>query len=218
MDLTPNYDEEAVQPMRDELIHVGLAEMRSADQVDALFKKQGTALIIINSVCGCAAGGARPGVSLALQNDKIPDHLMTSFAGQDKAAVARIRERLSGFPPSSPFIAVLKDGKPVHVMQRTDIEGKDANRVAAELKQVFSEHCNRSGPSISAEQFAKLRGVKACGSSIPPSTMQIEGLDHGGHDAHGEDTQEAGKKWWKIFWAAAARAHSSRSPRSCRSS
>jgi putative YphP/YqiW family bacilliredoxin len=210
MDQTPNYDEDAVQPMRDELINVGIAEMRTADQVDALFKKQGTSLIIINSVCGCAAGGARPGVSLALQHDKIPDHLATSFAGQDKAAVARIRERLSGFPPSSPFIAVLKDGKPVHVMQRTDIEGKDANRVAAELKQVFATHCSRTGPSISADEFTKLRGVKVCGSTIPPSTMQIEGLgghdhghDHGGHghghDHGGHQDQEAGKKWWKIF-------------------
>src|SRR5690606_2409422 len=112
-DEIPNYDEDAVQPMRDELTKVGFTELRTADAVDSTLGEQiGSTLIVINSVCGCAAGGARPGVSMALQNATIPDRLVTVFAGQDKAAVRRVREHLSGFPPSSPFIAVLKDGQP----------------------------------------------------------------------------------------------------------
>lgn len=194
----PNYDEDAVKPMRDELTSVGFAEMRSADAVDQAFSKPGTAVVIINSVCGCAAGGARPGVTMALQHAKIPDQLLTSFAGQDKSAVNRIRSHLKDFPPSSPFIAVLKDGKPVKVMQRTDIEGKDADRVAAELKAAFEAHCSRSGPSISPEDFAKLKGVKACGSSIPPSTVKIQGMtNHGQPSSGGQAGDDANKSWWK---------------------
>lgn len=203
-DEMPNYDEEAVQPMRDELIRVGFQEMRTADAVDDVWREpQGTAIVVINSVCGCAAGGARPGVSLALQNTRIPDRLLTVFAGQDKGAVRKLRERLAGFPPSSPFIAVLKDGEPVHVMQRTDIEGKDAQRVAAELKQAFDAHCARPGPSVSPEEFAKLDSVKACGSTIPPATVQIQGLGGGGHPSgqqqggapEGREERKGG--WWK---------------------
>lgn len=176
-DEMPNYDEDAVQPMRDELTDVGFLEMRRPEDVDALFQeKSGTAVIVINSVCGCAAGGARPGVSFALQNGKIPDRLTTVFAGQDKAAVRRVREHLTQFPPSSPFIAVLKDGQPVHVMQRTDIEGKDAGMVASELTGVFDAHCAKPGPSIPPDDFAKLKSVQACGSKIPKHTVQIEGM------------------------------------------
>ncbi len=195
----PSYDEDAVQPMRDELIHVGFDEMRSPESVDELFQdSSGTALIVINSVCGCAAGGARPGVSAALQNTKIPDRLRTSFAGQDKGAVRRIREHLSQFPPSSPFIAVLKDGEPVHVMQRHDIEGKDAGRVAEELKSVFDQHCEKAGPSIPADEFEKLSSVKACGSSIPPATVQIQGVSSHAHPS-GEASDSEKKGWWKLF-------------------
>ncbi len=195
-ELMPNYDEDAVQPMRDELTAVGFKEMRKAEDVDQLFQSKGTAVVVINSVCGCAAGGARPGVTRALQNAKIPDQLTTSFAGQDKAAVNRIRQHLSSIPPSSPFIAVLKDGKPVHVMQRSDIEGKDAGRVAAELTAAFDRHCERSGPSISPEEFAKLTGVQVCGSSIPPSTVKIQGIGSA-PGGHGGDAP--GKKGWQ-FW------------------
>ncbi len=202
-DLMPNYDEDAVQPMRTELTAVGFAEMRSPDDVDRAFDGPGTAVVVINSVCGCAAGGARPGVTRALQNSKIPDRLVTSFAGQDKAAVNRIRQRLSSIPPSSPFIAVLKDGKPVHVMQRSDIEGKDANRVASELVAAFNQHCARSGPSIPAEQYAKLTGVQVCGSSIPPSTVKIQGMggmgSTGSNAGHGQAVDAPGKKGWQ-FW------------------
>lgn len=194
----PNYDEDAVKPMREELTAVGFAEMRSAEAVDQAFAKPGTAVVIINSVCGCAAGGARPGVTMALQHTKIPDQLLTSFAGQDKSAVNRIRAHLKDFPPSSPFIAVLKDGKPVKVMQRTDIEGKDAGRVAAELTAAFDAHCVRSGPSITPEEFAKLKGVKACGSSIPPSTVKIQGMaSHNPPGGAGQVGNDPNKPWWK---------------------
>ncbi|MFG0318092.1 MAG: BrxA/BrxB family bacilliredoxin [Planctomycetota bacterium JB042] len=200
----PNYDEDAVQPMRDELTDVGFTELRTAEDVDAaLGEKSGSTVVVINSVCGCAAGGARPGVSFALQNAKIPDRLVTVFAGQDKAAVRRVREHLSQFPPSSPFIAVLKDGAPVHVMQRTDIEGKDAGMVARELSAAFDANCSRTGPSIPPDAFAKLKSVQACGSSIPPHTVQIEGMNPGrpAPAAGGEKPAEGeGKKgFWKLF-------------------
>ncbi len=205
----PNYDEDAVAPMRSELVKVGFQELRTAEAVDQLFANtQGTSLVIINSVCGCAAGGARPGVSLALQNGKIPDRLATVFAGQDKAAVRQFRAKLNSVPPSSPFIAVFKDGKPVKVMQRHDIEGKDANRIAAELTEAFDATCSRSGPSIPREEFEKLVGVKACGSKIPPHTVKIQGMETGPSasrpsaapqsapsGAEGDDK----KGWWKLF-------------------
>ena len=196
----PNYDEGAVQPMRDELTNVGFTELKTPADVDGLFgEKTGTAVVVINSVCGCAAGGARPGVSAALQNGKIPDRLATVFAGQDKAAVRQVREHLSQFPPSSPFIAVIKDGAPVHVMQRTDIEGKDAGMVARELTSVFEQHCERSGPSISAEEYANLNSVQACGSSIPKHTVQIDGMTpppQGSADAAPEGDK---KGFWGLF-------------------
>lgn len=196
----PNYDEDAVLPMREELTRVGFKEMRTREAVDEAFQQPGTSVVIINSVCGCAAGGARPGVSMALQNDVIPDRAVTSFAGQDKRAVARIREHLSMFAPSSPFIAVLKDGKPVKVMQRHDIEGKDAGRVAAELKAAFDANCARKGPSISPEDFAKYMPVEACGSKIPPHTVKIQGMpDRGPAAPVGEESDSDKKGWWKLF-------------------
>lgn len=200
-DEMPNYDEEAVAPMRHELVRVGFQELRTADDVDAfLGEGSGSSIVIINSVCGCAAGGARPGVSLALQNDKIPDRLGTVFAGQDKRAVARFRERLSNVPPSSPFIAVFKDGAPVKVMQRTDIEGKDAGAIAAELSDAFDQHCARSGPSIPRDEFEKIMPIQACGSKIPRNTIQIEGIGPAGHGGPAGDAADGGKKaWWQLF-------------------
>jgi len=206
-DELPNYDEDAVKPMRNELVRVGFEELRTAEAVDQLFSKQsGTTLVVLNSVCGCAAGGARPGASLALQHDKIPDRLATVFAGQDKAAVRQFRSKLS-VPPSSPFIALFKDGKPVKVMQRHDIEGKDAGRIAAELAAAFEEHCARTGPSIPREEFENLVGVKSCGSKIPPHTVKIQGMESAPQRPHAEmGPAEASpaegddkKGWWKLF-------------------
>lgn len=201
-DEMPNYDEDAVKPMRDELVAVGFEELKNSEAVDRLFTgMKGTALVVINSVCGCAAGGARPGVSLALQHEKIPDRMATVFAGQDKSAVRQFRGKMSSVPPSSPFIALFKDGQPVKVMQRHDIEGKDAGRIATELRQAFDQHCSRTGPSIPKDQYENLKGVKACGSTIPPHTVKIQGLDAAPQGGGGSAPAGEGenKGWWKLF-------------------
>jgi putative YphP/YqiW family bacilliredoxin len=166
---TPMYDQNAVQPMRDALIAVGLSELLSAKDVEEAIDVEDdkTALVIINSVCGCAAGSARPGISLALQNEIIPDKLYTGFAGQEKDAVDRIRLQLDGFPPSSPSIALFKDGKVLHFMQRHQIEGRTAEEIANDWKEIFNQHCSNKGPSISPENFAEVNHAVACGSKIP---------------------------------------------------
>lgn len=165
----PLYDVDAVQPMRDELIAVGFEELLTPEAVDAAVKTNDdkTVLVVINSVCGCAAGGARPGVSLALQNDVIPDKLYTVFAGQERDAVARLREHVKGFPPSSPSIALFKNGELLHFTQRNDIEGYSAEQIAGSLVDVFNKFCTAQGPSISPDDFNKVIQAKACGSKIP---------------------------------------------------
>jgi len=166
---TPLYDQNAVQPMRDALIAVGLSELLSAKDVEEAIDVEDdkTALVIINSVCGCAAGSARPGISLALQNEIIPDKLYTGFAGQERDAVDRIRMQLDGFPPSSPSIALFKDGKVLLFMQRHQIEGRTAEEIANDWKEIFNQHCSSKGPSISPENFAEVNHAVACGSKIP---------------------------------------------------
>src|SRR5437667_3243978 len=134
----PIYDPNAVQPMRDELVAAGFTEMITASDVDTFMSagKDETVLVMINSVCGCAAGSARPGVTLALQNKIIPDKILTVFAGQDRDAVDYLRQNyLQGIPPSSPFIALYKNGEVIFLMQRFNIEGKNAGAVAAELTE-----------------------------------------------------------------------------------
>ncbi|HEX2961538.1 MAG: BrxA/BrxB family bacilliredoxin [Bacteroidota bacterium] len=165
----PIYDPEAVQPMRDELTYTGFVEARTPGEVDKYITDPtlGTVFVMINSVCGCAAGSARPGVNLALQNGRIPDHLVTVFAGQDRDAVDRVRGYLSDFPPSSPSAALFKDGKLVYMMQRYDIEGYSPQEIAEKLVEVFNQFCTKEGPSISREDYAKLEYARACGSSIP---------------------------------------------------
>jgi len=163
------YDQDAVQPMRDELVAVGFEELLSAEDVDNAIKNNDdkTVLVMINSVCGCAAGSARPGVSLALQNDIIPDKIYTGFAGQERDAVERIRQHIKGFPPSSPSIALFKNGELVHFVPRLNIEGYTAEQIAQGLKQVFEEKCSAKGPSITPEQFSQVMYAKQCGSKIP---------------------------------------------------
>lgn len=165
----PLYDQNAVQPMRDELIAVGFSELLTPTEVDnALLKNvDKTVLVMINSVCGCAAGSARPGVSLALQNDIIPDKLYTVFAGQERDAVDRVREYIKGYPPSSPSVALFKNGELISFIKRQDIEGYTAEEVAEKLKKIFNKYCSAKGPSITAEQFAQIQNAKACGSRIP---------------------------------------------------
>ena len=166
----PNYEEQAVQPMRDELVYTGVKELRDPAEVDENLAKTDdkTKLVVINSVCGCAAGSARPGVTLALQNDIIPDESYTVFAGQDKAAVEKMRnEYLGSFPPSSPSIALIKNGQVEFFLPRHHIEGRSAEEVAAILTDVFSAQCSNKGPSITPEAYKELAHAKACGSRIP---------------------------------------------------
>jgi putative YphP/YqiW family bacilliredoxin len=166
----PIYDPEAVQPMRDELVYAGFKEMlTSADVHNYLDKKDDkTILVFINSVCGCAAGSARPGITLALQNKIIPDILTTVFAGQDRDAVDEFRDKyLPGITPSSPFITLFKGEKLVFMMQRYNIEGKTYEMVAEELVEGFNNYCSKEGPSISPEAYSNLLHYKACGSKIP---------------------------------------------------
>lgn len=164
----PMYDPRAVQPMRDELTRVGLRELLAPEDVDgALSGGKGTTLLVINSVCGCAAGGARPGVMLALQNKVIPDQLTTVFAGMDRDAVERARSHLKGYPPSSPCIALIKEGEVAAILQRKDIEGRHPDEIARDLMDAFDRFCTRPGPSIPPEEFEKIVPHRACGSSIP---------------------------------------------------
>ena len=165
----PMYDQNAVQPMRDELVAVGFEELLTPEEVDNAIKNNGdkTVLVMINSVCGCAAGSARPGVSLALQNEIIPDKLYTGFAGQERDVVDRIRQYVKGFPPSSPSIALFKNGELVHFVPRLNIEGYSAEYIAKNLKNIFNQNCSGKGPSITPEQFAQVENAKACGSKIP---------------------------------------------------
>ncbi len=166
--MQPYYDPEAVRPMWEELVHVGFRSLTKPEEVDqAIQNSPGTTLVVINSVCGCAAGSARPGVMQALQNNVIPDQLVTVFAGMDREAVGRAREHMSDIPPSSPCFALFKEGKPIYVMPRQEIEMMDHNMVAQTLKTVFDQHCSAQGPSIPPEEFAKVNPVEQCGSTIP---------------------------------------------------
>jgi len=136
------YNPALVKPMRDELTQLGVEELLTADEVDdALRDRPGTVLVIVNSVCGCAAGAARPAVALALQSDKRPDRVTTVFAGQDKEATERARGYFVEYPPSSPSMALLKDGSVVHMIQRHEIEGKTPQEIATDLSQAFERHC-----------------------------------------------------------------------------
>jgi len=135
------YPEQMVAPMRAELTSAGVQELRDAAEVDAWFAAQsGTALLLINSVCGCAAGSARPAVKLAMEHPKRPGRVATVFAGQDLEATARARELIGDVPPSSPSVALLKDGVLVHFVPRHLIEGQSAQLVARELTEAFDEH------------------------------------------------------------------------------
>ena len=136
------YMRDYIQPMRDELTRLGIKELRTPEEVVENFENaKGTALVVVNSVCGCAAGQCRPGVAKALQHDVIPDHLFTVFAGQDKEATAKAREYFAPYPPSSPSIALLKDGKLVHMIERHQIENRSAEEIAADLTRVFDMYC-----------------------------------------------------------------------------
>ena len=135
------YDPELVQPMRDEVTRLGVKELRTAKDVEEAVKKPGTTLVFVNSVCGCAAGGARPGLRMSMLNKKKPDNMYTVFAGNDAEATAKAREFFAPYRPSSPQIALMKDGKLVKMIQRQDIEGKQPQQIADTLTAAFNEFC-----------------------------------------------------------------------------
>jgi len=135
------YPEIMVVPMREELTRLGIEELRSAADVDSFVQKPGTTMVVVNSICGCAAGRMRPAVRLALQNATKPGKIATVFAGQDTEATERARSYFTGYPPSSPSIAILHDGKLVYMMQRHQIETRDASAIAADLRTAFDQHC-----------------------------------------------------------------------------
>jgi putative YphP/YqiW family bacilliredoxin len=137
------YPIEIVQPMKEELTENGFRELQNRQEVEAQLKQEGTTLVMINSVCGCSAGTARPGVLMAVSNaPKKPDHLTTSFAGFDTEAVQAIRQHLMPYPPSSPAIALFKNGELVHFIERHQIEGRSAQMIANNLISAFEQHCN----------------------------------------------------------------------------
>ncbi len=136
------YPEFMIAPMREELTRFGVRELKTAKDVDtAITETPGTTMVVVNSVCGCAAGKARPGVALALQHGVTPDHVTSVFAGADTEATHRARGYFTGYPPSSPAIALLKDGKLVYMMERHQIENQEAGAIAAQLTAAFDKHC-----------------------------------------------------------------------------
>lgn len=135
------YPEQLVMPMKEELTAVGFEDLRNAEQVDAAINSKGTVLVVVNSVCGCAAGAARPGVKLSLDASKRPDRITTVFAGFDTEATAEARKHFFPFPPSSPCVSLFKDGELVHFVERHHIEGRTKELIAENLKAAYEEYC-----------------------------------------------------------------------------
>ncbi|MDP5101487.1 MAG: BrxA/BrxB family bacilliredoxin [Nonlabens sp.] len=135
------YPPELVQPMRDDLGVAGFEHLYTQDSVKEALSKKGTTLVVVNSVCGCAAANARPGAKMSLLNDKKPDHIVTVFAGVDREAVDAARAAMVPFPPSSPSMALFKDGELVHMLERHHIEGRPAEMIAENLKEAYNENC-----------------------------------------------------------------------------
>ncbi len=135
------YPAELVKPMREDLTNVGFEELHTTEAVDQAIAKEGTTLVVVNSVCGCAAANARPGARMSLENAKRPDNLVTVFAGVDKEATNKAREYMIPFPPSSPSMALFKDGELVHMLERHHIEGRPAELIAENLMDAYNEYC-----------------------------------------------------------------------------
>ena len=135
------YPAELVKPMREDLTNVGFEELHTVEAVDSAIAKEGTTLVVVNSVCGCAAANARPGAKLSLDNAKKPQNLVTVFAGVDREATQKAREYMVPFPPSSPSMALFKDGELVHMLERHHIEGRPAELIAENLVDAYNEHC-----------------------------------------------------------------------------
>jgi putative YphP/YqiW family bacilliredoxin len=162
------YPPEMVEPLREELKSVGFQELLTPQEVDQALVQKGTTLVVVNSICGCAGGTARPGVALALQNQVIPDRLLTVFAGMERDAVDRVLGyHASAAGPSSPSMVLFKDGQVAAMVPRSSIEGRYPQDLARDLAAAFDQHCSKPGPSIPPEQFRQLGFAKMCGSSIP---------------------------------------------------
>lgn len=138
------YPEQFIAPMRAELTRIGVEEARTPADVDRLVSSRGSVMMVVNSICGCAAGKARPAIAMALRHSARPDKAGTVFAGADEAATAHLRELLSDYPPSSPSIAIFQDGKPVYMMHRREIESRDATAIASLLTAAFDRYCGVS--------------------------------------------------------------------------
>lgn len=138
------YDEMLVGPMREELTSIGVEETRTPEEVASAVEKDGTVLVVVNSVCGCAAGNARPAVRLALEHPVQPDRKITVFAGNDREATAKARSYFAGYRPSSPSIALLRDGEVVKMLERHQIEGREVHDIASELTTAFDEYCSKA--------------------------------------------------------------------------
>ena len=138
------YSELMIRPMREELTRIGVAELRTPEDVEKAVNSEGIVMVVVNSICGCAAGKARPGIAQALQHNVRPDKVATVFAGADIDATEKARSYFTGYEPSSPSIALLKDGKLVWMLERRQIEGRDASQVASELTQAFDQYCGKS--------------------------------------------------------------------------
>lgn len=169
------YPEELVQPMREELVRLGVEELRDAAAVDAAMAhaEEGTLFAVVNSVCGCAAANARPAVALAMHAPFQPDKYVTVFAGQDLEATARLRgEYLPGVPPSSPFFALFKDGEPVYIVERRHIEGRSASAIAADVVQAFSKYCGTTETAGDGPEHPHVEEVTR-DSDLPPTFRSI---------------------------------------------
>lgn len=143
------YSEIMVTPMREELTRLGIQELRTAEEVDgALAAQPGISMVVVNSICGCAAGRMRPAIRLALEHSIRPDRIFSVFAGQDQAATERARSYFTGYPPSSPSIALLRQGRLIHMIERSDIEHREAADIAHELKKVFDTFCGQPQSSL----------------------------------------------------------------------
>lgn len=138
------YSEIMIRPMREELTRLGIEEARTPDQVEQALDTDGTVMVVVNSVCGCAAGKARPGIAKALANGSVPDKVITVFAGADVEATERARSYFAPYPPSSPQIAIMRDRKVLFMLERHDIQDRTADEIAGELAEAFGEHCARS--------------------------------------------------------------------------
>lgn len=169
------YPKQMVEPMREELTQLGVEELRTADEVDEAFEEveDETMLLVINSVCGCAAGNARPAVAKAMEAaDQQPDRHVTVFAGQDLEATERAREYLAGIPPSSPFFALFRDGQPVYVVERKHIEGRNADVIAKDLVDAYEAYCGTGDPPADAPSRPDT-SASGDGSGLPSSFQSI---------------------------------------------